>query len=311
MKLIRCKKAQLSDITSSRLDVVKDRPFVLMSRHELQGMEPAIEETLSQLRDHSSHPMFTQRKVDPALVEDEIKSLKHLINGLSARLELLDKQQSINHDLATILKSVNVLSEKMGNIVFCEDKLNLRDAERNLTEAKDLLISNKDHLVEVEEQWNHICQDDDADHRSDYDIIKSTFNQIRSKYKSKIFIFLLISIQSNYIVYKICLFLFETLQPVKDSLKHLFPFLSPHLSLNHTVASKKRKKLFGGKYNVDSDSSASRKYLEYVVFLIKLISFVIYFNYISFSWFSAEYYLILFTFVVFEEHFVKILLRRG
>ena len=190
MKLIRCKKTQLSDIKSSRLDVViKDRAVVLMSLHELQGMEPAIEKTLSQLRDHSSHPILTQRKIDPKLVEDEITTLKHLIDGLSTRLKVIDKQQSIDHDLATILKSVDILSDKMGNIVFCEDKINLRDAERNLSEGTDLLISNKDHLLEVEEQWNHICQhtDDGHDessneyHDNNNDVIRPSFNQIRSK----------------------------------------------------------------------------------------------------------------------------------
>ena len=188
MKWIGCKKRQLSDIKSSQLDVVKDRAFVLMSRHELQGMEPAIEKTLSQLKDHSSHPMLTQKKVDPRSVEEEITGLKYLINGLSNRLEALDKQQSINHDLTTILKSVDALSEKMGNIVFCEDKINLRDAERNLSEGKDLLISSKDHLLEVEDRWNHICkQDEDDDHHgssngSDGDVVQSSsFHQIRSK----------------------------------------------------------------------------------------------------------------------------------
>ena len=187
MKLIRCKKTQLRDIKSSRLDVViKNRAVVLMSRHELQGMEPAIEKTLSQLRDHSSHPILTQRKIDPKLVEDEITTLKHLIDGFSTRLEVTDKQQSIDHDLATILKSVDVLSDKMGNIVFCEDKINLRDAERNLSEGKDLLISNKDHLLEIEDQWNHICQHADdgssnESHDNNNDVIRPSFNQIRSR----------------------------------------------------------------------------------------------------------------------------------
>ena len=170
---------QLSDISSSRLEVVKDRAFVLMSQQELEGMEPAIERTLSELKDHSSHSVLTQRKVDPSFVEDEVASLKSLIGELFARVEFLEKERTIRHDLTTILKSVEVLSDKMGNIVFSESKINLKDIERNLSEGKDLLISHKDHLTEIEGRWNQICQEEDGS--LDESVIQSSLDQIHSR----------------------------------------------------------------------------------------------------------------------------------
>ena len=182
------KKTQLNAITS-QLDT-KERELVSMSQQEFEGMQPLIERTVSELKERSilddnntTHStIFNQTNLNsPSDIQLESEQLKSILADLNTRVELRDRQISIQHDLKSILVSVESITNKMGNIIFCDNKLALGGMKRSFSESQDLLVSDKEQLTEVEERWSRTRQDSLVD-ESVVPVIQSSFEEIHSRY---------------------------------------------------------------------------------------------------------------------------------
>ena len=182
------KKTQLNAITS-QLDT-KERELVSMSQQEFEGMQPLIERTVSELKERSipddnntTHStIFNQTNLNsPSDIQLESEQLKSILADLNTRVELRDRQISIQHDLKSILVSVESITNKMGNIIFCDNKLALGSMKRSFSESQDLLVSDKEQLTEVEERWSRTRQDSLVD-ESVVSVIQSSFEEIHSRY---------------------------------------------------------------------------------------------------------------------------------
>ena len=182
------KKTQLNAITS-QLDT-KERELVSMSQQEFEGMQPLIERTVSELKERSipddnntTHStIFNQTNLNsPSDIQLESEQLKSILADLNTRVKLRDRQISIQHDLKSILDSVESITNKMGNIIFCDNKLALGGMKRSFSESQDLLVSDKEQLTEVEERWSRTRQDSLVD-ESVVSVIQSSFEEIHSRY---------------------------------------------------------------------------------------------------------------------------------